>query len=71
MSGSPAPRVSPVVVRVLQVSAMLMFVLSILAFNDKLPFGTTAETRKILGPALCVVGLLDLGVATLMGRRAR
>jgi len=71
MSGSPAPRVSPVVVRVLQVSAMLMFVLSILAFNDKLPFDTTADTRKILGPALFFVGFFDLGMATVLSRRAR
>jgi len=71
MSPAHTPPATPLVVRVLQVSAAVMFVLSILAFNDKLPFGTTAETRKILGPALCVVGLLDLGVATLMGRRAR
>jgi hypothetical protein len=71
MSPAPAPGVNPLVVRILQVSAMLMFVFSLLAFNDKLPFDTTPGARKILGPALFFAGFLDLVMSTVLSRRAR
>ena len=52
-------------------SAILMFAFSILSFNDLLPFPTTPEARKILGPALFFVGFLDMTLAAVMSRRAR
>ena len=61
----------PLVGRVLSVSAAVMFVFSILSFNDLLPFPTTPEARRILGPALFLVGFLDMTLAVLVSRRAR
>jgi hypothetical protein len=71
MSDAPARKPSPVVGRVLVLSAILMFVFSILSVNDRLPFSTTPEARKILGPALFFVGFLDMTLAAVMTRRAR
>ena len=69
-AGAPG-KPSPIVGRVLGVSAILMFVFSILAFNDRLPFETTPEARSILGPALFFAGFLDVSLATVLSRRAR
>ena len=71
MSDAPVPRPSPLIGRVLYASATLMFVGSILSFNDLLPFPTTPEARKILGPALFFVGFLDMWLGVIMSRRAR
>jgi hypothetical protein len=71
MTWGSAQKPSPLVGRVLGLSAILMFVFSILSFNDLLPFPTTPEARKILGPALFFVGFLDMALASMLMRRAR
>jgi hypothetical protein len=71
MSDGPSQKPSPLIGRVLAASAAVMFVFSVLSFNDLLPFSTTPETRKILGPALFFAGVLDTTLASMMSRRAR
>ena len=66
----PAP--SALVGRILVVSAIVMFALSILVWSDALPFlGLTASARPLIAGALLLAGLLDLGMAIVMMRRAR
>ena len=66
----PAP--SAAVGRILVVSAIVMFALSILVWTDALPFlGLTAPARPLIAGALLLAGLLDLGMAIVMMRRAR
>jgi len=69
-AGAPG-KPSPIVGRVLYASAALMFIFSILAFNDRLPFDTSPEARRILGPALFFAGFFDMSLAAVMTRRAR
>ena len=66
----PAP--SAAVGRILVVSAIVMFALSILVWSDALPFlGLTASARPLIAGVLLLAGLLDLGMAIVMMRRAR
>jgi hypothetical protein len=68
--GRPAP--SAAVGRILVVSAIVMFALSILVWSDALPFlGLTEQARPLIAGALLLAGLLDLGMAIVMMRRAR
>jgi hypothetical protein len=54
------------------VSAIVMFALSILVWTDALPFlGLGADARPLIAGALLLAGLLDLGMAVVMTRRAR
>jgi hypothetical protein len=49
-----------------------MFALSILVWTDALPFlGLGADARPLIGGALLLAGLFDLGMAIAMMRRAR
>ena len=58
--------------RIAGASAAVMCALSIALRNDWLPFlGLAPDVRTIVANALVVVGLLDLGLAILLGRRAR
>ena len=58
--------------RLLVVSAIVMFALSLALWNDALPFlGLGADARPLVATALVAGGLLDLGLAILMMRRAR
>jgi hypothetical protein len=58
--------------RILVVSAIVMFALSLAFWNDALPFlGVAASARPLLAGALLVAGLMDLGLAIFMMRRAR
>jgi hypothetical protein len=69
-SGRPAP--SAAVGRILVVSAIVMFALSTLVWSDALPFlGLSADARPLIAGALLLAGLLDLGMAIVMMRRAR
>jgi hypothetical protein len=66
----PAPSAS--VGRILGVSAIVMFALSILVWIDALPFlGLGADARPLIAGALLLAGLLDLGMAIVTMRRAR
>jgi hypothetical protein len=68
--GRPAP--SAAVGRILVGSAIVMFALSLLVWSDALPFlGLTPDARPLIGGALLLAGLLDLGMAIVMMRRAR
>jgi hypothetical protein len=61
-----------VVGRMLVISAIVMFALSLAFWNDALPFlGVTANARPLLAGALLAAGLMDLGLAIVMMRRAR
>jgi hypothetical protein len=63
---------SAAVGRILVASAIVMFALSILVWTDALPFlGLSAGARPLIAGALLVAGLLDLGMAIVMVRRAR
>ncbi len=69
-SDRPAP--PAIVGRILVVSAIVMFALSILVWSDALPFlGLGADARPLIGGALLLAGLFDLGMAIAMMRRAR
>jgi len=69
-SARPAP--SALVGRILVVSAIVMFALSILVWTDALPFlGLGADARPLIAGALLLAGLLDLGMAVVMTRRTR
>ena len=58
--------------RMLHVSAIGMFALSLALWNDVLPsLGLSAEARPLVAGALLAGGLLDLGLAIFMMRRAR
>jgi hypothetical protein len=58
--------------RILVASAIVMFALSILVWVDALPFlGLGADARPLIAGALLLAGLLDLGMAIVMMRRAR
>jgi hypothetical protein len=71
MTASAPGKPSPIVGRVLYASAALMLLFSILAFNDRLPFDTSPEARRVLGPALFFAGFFDMFLAKAMTRRAR
>jgi hypothetical protein len=63
---------SAAVGRILVASAIVMFALSILVWIDALPFlGLSADARPLIAGALLLAGLLDLGMAIAMVRRAR
>ena len=58
--------------RILVVSAIVMFALSLAFWNDALPFlGLSADARPLVAGALLAGGLLDLGLAIVMMRKAR
>ena len=58
--------------RIAGASAAVMCALSIALRNDWLPFlGLAPDVRTIVANALVVVGILDLGLAILLRRRAR
>jgi hypothetical protein len=58
--------------RILVVSAIVMFGLSLALWNDALPFlGLSPEARPLVAGALLAGGFLDLGLAIVMMRRAR
>ena len=58
--------------RIAGASAAVMLGLSIALRNDLLPFlGLAADVRIIVANALVAVGLLDLGMAIFLQRRAR
>jgi hypothetical protein len=58
--------------RILVVSAIVMFGLSLALWNDALPFlGLSPEARPLFAGALLAGGFLDLGLAIVMMRRAR
>jgi hypothetical protein len=69
-SGLPAGT-SPLVGRVLALSAILMFAFALLFWNDALPIEMSAQAKRIVAGALFLAGLLDLGMAVVMMRRAR
>jgi branched-subunit amino acid transport protein AzlD len=71
MTDGRPPSVSPIVGRVLAVSAALMFVFSILCFNDLQPMAMSAGARQITAKALFFAGMLDMGLAGWLSRRAR
>ena len=63
---------SAAVGRILVASAIVMFALSTLVWTDALPFlGLSAGARPLIAGALLLAGLLDLGMAIVMVRRAR
>ena len=71
---SPARQAAPSagVGRLLVVSAIVMFALSLALWNDALPFlGVSAAARPLVAGALLAGGLLDLGLAIVMMRRTR
>ena len=70
MTDGQPPKVSPIVGRVLAVSAGVMFVFSILCFNDLQPMAMSAEARQITAKALFFAGILDMSLAAWMTRRA-
>ena len=66
------PASSAAVGRILVVSAIVMFALSLAFWSDALPFlGLSADARPLVAGALLAGGLLDLGLAIVMMRRAR
>ena len=72
MSSSLPPGKAAVVGRLLVLSAIVMFALSLVFWNDLLPsLGLTPEARPLIAGALLVAGLFDLGLAIVMIRRAR
>jgi hypothetical protein len=68
-AGSPRTP-GPLVGRVLVLSAILMFAFSLLFWNDALPIEMSAQAKPIVAGALFLAGLLDLGLAVVMMRRA-
>jgi hypothetical protein len=62
---------SPLVGRVLVLSAIMMFAFALLFWNDVLPIEMSAQAKPIVAGALFLAGLLDLGLAVVMMRRAR
>ena len=72
MSQARQPTSPALVGRLLLVSAIVMFALSLVIWNDALPFlGLSADARPLVAGALLAGGLLDLGLAIVMMRRAR
>ena len=72
MTPAPAPRQAALVGRILVLSAVVMFALSMLFWNqtfDVLAVGEDA--RPLIAGALLSAGLLDLGIGIVMMRRAR
>jgi hypothetical protein len=63
----PAPSVG----RLLVLSAIVMFALSLLFWNDVLPIELSADAKPLVAGGLFVAGILDLGLAIFMSRRAR
>jgi hypothetical protein len=57
--------------RLLVLSAIVMFALAVVFWNDLLPLGISADARPVLAGALAAAGVLDLGLALFMKRRAR
>jgi hypothetical protein len=71
MTDGSAQKPSPLIGRVLVLSAILMFAFSLLFWNDVLPIAVSAPAKPIVAGALFLAGLLDLGMAVVMTRRAR
>jgi hypothetical protein len=71
MTTSMPPATAARVGRLLVVSAIVMFGLSVAFWNDLLPVGLGADARPVLAGALAVAGLLDLGMAIFLMRKAR
>ena len=71
MSGSLQAKPSPLIGRVLVLSAIVMFAFSLLFWNDVLPIEMSAQAKPIVAGALFVAGVLDLGLAVVMTRKAR
>ena len=71
MTDPSQPTPNPLVGRVLVLSAIIMFAFSLLFWNDALPIELSAEARPLVAGALFLAGLLDLGMAIVMMRRAR
>jgi hypothetical protein len=71
MTTSMPPATAGRVGRLLVLSAIVMFALAVAFWNDLLPVGVGADARPILAGALVAAGLLDLGLAIVMRRKAR
>jgi hypothetical protein len=71
MTDGPPAKASPLVGRVLVLSAIVMFGFSLLFWNDTLPLAVSARARPLVAGALFFAGILDLGMAVVMLRRAR
>jgi hypothetical protein len=71
MTNTLPPAMAARVGRLLVVSAIVMFGLAVAFWNDLLPVGVSAEARPLLAGALAAAGLLDLGLAIFMRRKAR
>jgi hypothetical protein len=72
MSPAPAPQQSALVGRILVLSAVVMFALAMLFWNQTFAFFALSEdARPFVAGALVAAGLLDLGLGIVMMRRAR
>jgi hypothetical protein len=71
MTDGPQAKPSPLVGRVLVLSAIVMFAFSLLFWNDTLPITMSAQAKPVVAGALFLAGILDLGLAIVMMRRAR
>jgi hypothetical protein len=71
MTDRSQPKPSPLVGRVLALSAIIMFAFALLFWNDTVPIELSARAKPIVAGALFVAGILDLGMAIVMMRRAR
>jgi hypothetical protein len=72
MTPAPAPQQAGLVGRILVLSAVVMFALSILFWNQTFDaFAVSEAARPFIAGALCAAGLLDLGIGIVMMRRAR
>jgi hypothetical protein len=71
MTDGPQAKPAPLVGRVLVLSAIVMFAFSLLFWNDTLPIEVSARAKPLVAGALFFAGILDLGMAVVMMRRAR
>ena len=71
MTAGPQRKAAPPVGRLLVLSAVVMFAFSLLFWNDVLPVELSADARPLVAGALFLAGILDLGLAIVMMRRAR
>jgi hypothetical protein len=72
MSPAPPPRQAAIVGRLLVLSAVVMFALAILFWNQTFDvLAVSEDARPFIAGALFAAGLLDLGIGIVMMRRAR
>jgi hypothetical protein len=71
MTASIPPAMAGRVGRLLVLSAIVMFALAVVFWNDLVPLGISADARPVLAGALAAAGVLDLGLALFMKRKAR